>query len=527
VTPLSGEMRGKSFTSVESAELSKSEGNLFMGLSDGLTGKSKSFLKPRSMSVSQIIESIKIDITQAAGESTHDPSDTSNEMKPCVTPNFDATLNLNEATTVDPVPEVNISQWLNSATLTPERNVKPVFETPKGTPERLGTVQRVAQFEGSQSGSLQTPAPGCECMSLSQMAMMQSESSALTRHESKVVSKAGSDVNQEPVTPTLGFRRTTSCPSLVDTFEDFGRLGPSMLKTETKKSILKVFQRLSPKSNRPSERNLYYTAGDNHEYLNNYLYCGKPGQEKKNEEQLAVPEIRPFCGQTEVPCVSSVAEGCAALNTITETATSLFKSKARGKDSEVALIFETQSSSDFSSFAEAPETWFAAASERFDGALERLVGSADRNNTKWKKDFEAPTLNIKTPQSDRKARSNSLVSTEKDPRKVKGIILVPQGRTLFPTHDDPKTPSIPRFPLQDNESPGEVFTSMYGITRSEFHALSKDERVALWQRHQERTIIDLPSLGVPAPFPEDGDTSSSTHSPARTGHRRIRPSLSN
>ena len=482
-----GEAQRGNFAETE-AEAANSESNLLIGFGYD-HDEGAAVLKPRSKTLSQIIDAMKTgEKTQAAGESTSDPGDRS-MMVPLTEPidcDFSAEeiktdQELRHEITLPRLVDGSTNQRQNQAKTTPTRNSMPTFETPNVTPKRedvTGEQSQELAFQASQTDVVQTPTHGdcrsCECLGLTQVPTLDSESSL---QQPKLECKADTNLKQEPHTLPVAFRRVTSCPSLADTWDisDFDTKSPPTVSRaiETKQSILKVFERLSPKSRTTRDRIIYFSAKANHDYLHNYLYCGKPSEQT---EQAPDPPIRPFCAdpcETRVSCDGDDLGGCEFFSTAAETATFLFKrgSSGRGRD---LLTFETASSRDYRDFHKSQETWFDAASEKFDGALERLVGSTRTNNNRRRKLFVAPTLHIKTPQSARKPRTNQIA--ENDPKKVKGIILVQQSRV--------------RLPEDDVDAPGdEAFVSLYGVSRREFRSLTKEERLVLWQ---ERLAIDGP-----------------------------------
>jgi hypothetical protein len=209
-----------------------------------------------------------------------------------------------------------------------------------------------------------------------------------------------------------------------------------------------------------SDRTIYFSPKANHDYLNNYLYFGKHSGEAET-----TPD-HPF--EAKIPCVETMG-GCNALCSAADTAMFLLSQNSPRRERDRFTV-DAQSSKDYSDFHKSQETWFDAASEKFDGALERFVGSARRNNDRWRKLFEAPTLSIKTPHSARKAKITQ--GDEIDPKRVKGIILVPTNRIRVKSDNNADS-------MAD-----EAFKTLYGISRNEFRALTREERLSLWQQGQ-------------------------------------------
>lgn len=364
-----------------------------------------------------------------------------------------------------------------------------------------GAIVEQAETEGVrrdliQNDSSLTPplanCRSCDFLGLETALSMVSDPGLKQHHRQLQRTSGVVEKSSEASSKAVGLRRVTSCPSLVDPWgpEDLDVKKPLTLSraVDTKQSIMKVFARLSPKSSLRHDRSILFSSKANHEYLNNYLYFSKPSDEI---EKRLDPPTGPFCSD---PCGTKCSDedgGCFLLTSAANTASFLFKPRSPRRERD--FTFETKSSKDYSEFHKGQESWFDAASEKFDGALERLVGSAPSDNDRWRKLFEAPTLNIKTPQSVHKMKREGKGAN--DPRRVKGIILVPQSRARSLALDTDIT--------EDN-----AFVSIYGITRTDFRSLTKEERYALWEKRQAKDM------------PRESAIVTSAGSPARQSQKR-------
>ena len=372
--------------------------------------------------------------------------------------------------------------------MTPMFDSAPIELTQRGIiTEKAGTEESGCDL--MRNDSMQTPpvanCRSCEFLGLENTISMVSVP-GLKQHNGQ--QECSSDVVLKPTESSfmaIGLRHVTSRPSLADAWgpDDLDMRRPFSLSraADTRQSIMNVLERLSPKSNLRSDRNILFSSKANHDYLNNYLYFSKPSNEIANELD---PPARPFCAD---PCGTKCGDtdgGCYLLSSAADTATFLFRPRSPRKDRD--FTFETTSSKDYSEFHKGQETWFDAASEKFDGALERLVGSAPSVKHQWRKLFEAPTLNIKTPQSAYKVKADTKGTN--DPKRIKGIVLVPQYCVRSRVVDLDTTAD-------------EAFLSLYGISRSEFRVLTKEERFALWEERQAQDVrqesANMASTGSP------------------------------
>lgn len=177
----------------------------------------------------------------------------------------------------------------------------------------------------------------------------------------------------------------------------------------------------------------YLSSQENHAFLNNYLYCSK--LEVEHEPKPDKDVKGPFAGLCDHPCGNmNVDLTCGALSGVLTDG----ETKAYGGTTK-------------------PETWYEVASEKFDDALERLVGSGDTDSS-WRM-FQAPRL-----------RKKSFDSTPTSLRKApqpKGIVLVKTESTSSTTQDSKEA-------LSERE-----FKNLYGMSRSDFASLPVTERSRL------------------------------------------------
>lgn len=472
-------------------------------------------LKPRSESAIQVLDDVNqpTGTSQLAGESTYDARDSSmtelmpschrveesdesqdlgveskaacddpaNPIQAAGKPAFLLSSRPTEKTEQTPMygsQSIEISarptnQGRTSVKLTPRCDSAPVEWMQHGVIVEQAEAEGVSRDLIQNDSTLTPPLANCrncEFLGLENALSMISDPGLNQHYRRQDLTSGIIPRSSETSSKAVGLRRVTSCPSLIDPWdpEDSDIKRPSTLRraVDTKQSIMKVFERLSPKSSLRNDRSILFSPKANHEYLNNYLYFSKPSDEI---EKGLDPPSRPFCAD---PCGTKCGDedgGCYLLTSAADTASFLFKPRSPRRERD--FTFETKSSKDYSEFHMGQETWFDAASEKFDGALERLVGSTPSDNDRWRKLFEAPTLNIKTPQSVHKVKRDAKGTN--DPRRVKGIILVPQNRARSLVVDVDSTED-------------QVFVSLYGITRTAFRSLTKEERYALWEKRLEK-----------------------------------------
>lgn len=496
----------KSFADDDSYEvkMAKSESNLFMG-SEG-----SSWLVPRSRSVTEMIGAIQgHEPTQAPGQSTRDLSDTSTSMRSNHNLKNGSLLHDSDSDSLrsqplheiprppltDSLTDSAVLRWQNGGNTTPPRASSPVVDSPKATP----TNQREESAQDSAKEFTTPCADHCECLSLVATAASVDSLSDDNEDEKQTKRKHEPESTTEPpvwelmTAPSL--RRVMSCPSFADNWDDvdFGAVSRTAAlegANKSRTSLLSAFQRLTPHSGRADVgRTLYFNADDNSEYLNNFLYFGKP-PEGCADRQLH-PQLGPFCNDR--PCLAAESS-CAMLASFSDAASFLLEPHIQSKEQDL-LTFETNEHATFTG-----ETWFDAASEKFDSALERLVGS--RNNKDWGNYFHAPTLNIKTPQSARKTRSVSV--SDADPRLVQGIVLLRQD--------------VPALPNDCDAPSDEEFSGLYGISRSEFRTMSKEQRLALWTERREH---DQPTPTQTPPIKSTAHNSPYRKKKTKKHHRSV------
>ena len=215
-------------------------------------------------------------------------------------------------------------------------------------------------------------------------------------------------IRERNMTP---LRKVTSCPSLLDPLateqldlltSPISAKGASdsparggCLSDHTQSfsaAAMDVLMRLSPKIKHNSNLRHHavnmMTRVENDEFLNNYLYCSKK-QDQKVQGKL---EDRRFCfvpcgdARGAEPCVE-FDSGCSSFSGVISAANFIFPTKAPTRD--LLNLDPGTYPGGLQS-----ETWFDAATERFDGAMERFVGSSREQSHIWNS-FQAPSLKVK------------------------------------------------------------------------------------------------------------------------------------
>jgi hypothetical protein len=201
-----------------------------------------------------------------------------------------------------------------------------------------------------------------------------------------------------------------------------------------------MMKNFSPKRSIEKERREMMIAKENHDFLNNYLYCRKPSGQP-------VPENDPnMCG-----------EQCDFMSGVLDTYRSIVpKRSSSGKD-----MLSLNAGDDKSYPPVTTETWFDVASEHFDVALERVMGSAHAQSRRWNSMFRAPSLKSKKENGQPKTSHN---------KEVKGILLVKQSNTMD---------------SQEGELSEQQFELMYGMKREEFVQLPVTDRSVLHDKAHE------------------------------------------
>ena len=271
-------------------------------------------------------------------------------------------------------------------------------------------------------------------------------------------------------------RRVTSCPSLADhlsapeisspisvkgTMDTPARAG--CLGDETHSfsaAAMRVFMRMSPTRGDVTfghHKGMQLTRTENVAFLNNYLYCSK-GQEMKLQESYGDPRfcVEPCGGmRNDEPC-GELGTGCNGLSGVVRAVTFIFPTKVMTRD---PLILDPGTYHG----ALHSETWFDAATERFDGAIERFVGSGREQSHTWNL-FQAPSLKVKSPNVSR------LTSSQIEPSdKVEGILLV-KGLRRGRSTDSGK---------YDSDSSERQWQSRYGAPKVDFRLVPMSEQVGI------------------------------------------------
>ena len=250
-----------------------------------------------------------------------------------------------------------------------------------------------------------------------------------------------------------------SCQSLEDV------LGPDALTpTRGGNGIMRVFSRASPRTKR-KWRQPYISKTANEEFLGNYFYCSNEHHER---EAMADNVPRMYCVGCDVV-------GCGGLEGVFATADhvlSLQKRKQAHRETSTASTL---------SVGLGAETWFEAATERFDDALDRFVWQSRKPN-RWSPHLQAPSLNIRTPPTSSCRRFLSKPGSSKE-----GTADRPMG---IVTHDcHPQTPHRPLLRREHSLGGGSVdsstadaqmtnvqFEFIYGVSRAEFKLLPESHQ---------------------------------------------------
>ena len=285
--------------------------------------------------------------------------------------------------------------------------------------------------QASQRDSFRPVVLPCGCDMILSRSMSSSSKPGHPLHSSSL------DIAPDAAHGKSHIRRVTSCPSLVDhlsapeisspisvkgTMDTSARAGCLGDETHTFSAAMSVFMRMSPTRGNVlfgDHKGMHLTRTENIAFLNNYLYCSK-GQETMMKESFSDPRfcVEPCGGmKNDEPC-GELGTGCNGLSGVVRAVTFIFPTKATTRD---PLILDPGTYHG----ALQSETWFDAATERFDGAIERFVGSGREQSHTWNL-FQAPSLKVKTPNS------NRLTSSQVKPSdKVEGILLVKaRGRGL-------------------------------------------------------------------------------------------------
>ena len=255
---------------------------------------------------------------------------------------------------------------------------------------------------------------------------------------------------------TIGVRRVTSCPALPTDHGEMQLLASPMsvkgtLDTPARVGCLGdhadsfravamgVFMRMSPKREDHvsyQARDIGITPTENVEFLTNYLYYSKVGQEPATHV-----ESHRFCGE---PCgdvrsldnaCGILGSGCHGLSGVVDAATFIFPTKQPARD-PLNLDPGTYRGSLHS------ETWFDAATERFDGAIdgaiERFVGSSTHAQSHTWHTFQAPSLKVKTTPAAVARKVTSIFQRHRTTEKVGGLKSVQGHRRRSASVDSSK-----------------------------------------------------------------------------------------
>ena len=259
------------------------------------------------------------------------------------------------------------------------------------------------------------------------------------------------------------------------------RMDPCQSASPFKETMDDMIKNLSPKKDSSSvKKRQLLQLKENHDFLNNYLYCSKPkgkGGPEKTDGNI--------CG----------LDGCEFFSGVLDTYRSIIPTRrANGKE-----LLSLDAGNDSLARIET-ETWFDVASEHFDGALETLVGNAHAHGRRWNAMFQAPIL---------KAKKGNEPSTPSR-KAFEGIVLVNRTSTVDSDHE-----------LSDRQ-----FHFLYGMTREEFVELPVTERSVLhdivhekrnrWMQHptpqmehESESSLLVQTVSGPPPQQTVGDRSVS------------------
>jgi hypothetical protein len=271
-------------------------------------------------------------------------------------------------------------------------------------------------------------------------------------------------------------RRVASCPSLVDVIDNESHSpfssqrglsrSPSHRREKTVWSSLGLEEHASSASNRRTRRSdslqvamdnmiaklspatcgspkyPYISHAENNDFLNNYLYCSKPAEQWNLLD--AATSFDDTTQSASIQCVNFIFG--SSCDGITNLVTSLFPKRRSFESREIfTLNKETYAEAD-------PDSWFNVAAERFDGALERLVGRAREQRNR----FQAPSLKKKPPSVRR-------ISSPPDDLQDDSIVLVRE-----------KAPDevVPQEQAQEHTLSDPQFRIIYGMSRERFQELN-------------------------------------------------------
>jgi hypothetical protein len=138
---------------------------------------------------------------------------------------------------------------------------------------------------------------------------------------------------------------------------------------------------LSPKKRMSSFRIMLYQPKENDEFLNNYLYCSKPGDSTERDTGIwgqPCNDVKNPCGEADMISTDAC---CASF--LVDTAFMIMPRKSAG-----GVYLGRQNS-----YATTKtESWLDKANERFDLILEKIMGNNSRQSSPWNISFQAPSL---------------------------------------------------------------------------------------------------------------------------------------
>jgi len=353
-------------------------------------------------------------------------------------------------------------------------------------------------------------------------------------------------------------RRVTSCPDLADpallgvdepltspmspsSVEDIKRSAEKrsrlegagcmsdMSHSESLAAAMEVFGRLSPPAKRREveidekvSRALAISQQDNHEFLKNYLFCSKQA-EQEEEEAIDVTTNRDtvrFCAAEACgPNTENLGDFCASFSTLMNSASSLFPASSSSQQQTGRHLIGLNAGNPYA-HAE-PDTWFEAATEKFDGAIERWVGGGSNQNHFQNSNFEAPSHAMKTPQS---ARRKTMAAE------------TPRGSNLALNGSNPQSETsstrqfsgLRRQPARMHDLTDKQFQLIYGMSREEYEERSASGSRGSLSQNPSWGGSAAPTLSESKSWRSNtGSTSSAPGPPANLQVPRSHSNLSN
>jgi hypothetical protein len=239
---------------------------------------------------------------------------------------------------------------------------------------------------------------------------------------------------------------------------------------------MKVLSELSPRPRRSAVHESTPKAQlvdqtENDLFLHNYLYCSE-SVETMHPDSVGTSELF----REDLGCGNTLnMEGCCA-SVWMDGALQWLPRKASKK--QILLSRKPSIPSRLQ-----PQTWFDVANEKFDGVLERLVGTPQKV-TPWNLSFQAPSLEKKRMKHVTVRRSNSVIDEEMDndgEQKDEDVDDQKRNAAESPLQiSRPLSMSSGLFQRMKQMKLSSVdFEIAYGIPRENFEALTPCERLQI------------------------------------------------